>query len=69
MAVAQPAGDASFTPIDGVTELAEGTASGPAASRHFFGYRRETIAGSFAFGAACTQSSSCALAAVAFRGV
>jgi hypothetical protein len=68
MSLAQPPGAASFTPGTGVVELAEGVASGAAASAHCFGYRRETIAGDYAFGATCTQSSACTLAAVAFRG-
>lgn len=68
MALAQPPGPASYTPGSGVTELIEGTASGPAAAHYFFGYRRETIDGRYDFAAACTQSSSCSLAAVAFKG-
>lgn len=68
MALAQPPGAASFTPASGVVELAEGVASGAAAAACWFGYRRETLPGSYGFGATCTQSSSCALGAVAFRG-
>ncbi len=68
MSLAQPPGAASFTPDAGVVELGEGVASGAAASAHWFGYRRETIAGTYGFGATCTQSSACALAAVAFKG-
>lgn len=63
----RPAGPASFTPAAGVTELADGTASGANASRHFAGYRRE-IAGTHNFGATCTQTGYGALAAVAFKG-
>lgn len=68
MSLAQPGGPASFTPHSGVMELADGAASGAAASRHFVGYRRETIAGTYGFGATCTQPGAPALAAVAFRG-
>jgi hypothetical protein len=68
MSLAQPGGAASYTPHSGVMELADGIASGAAASRHFVGYRRETIAGTYGFGATCTQAGAPAAAAVAFRG-
>lgn len=69
MSMGQPPGAASYSAHAGVSELAQGTASGSSASHHFFGYRRETVEGSFSFGAACSVSSVAALAAVAFKGV
>lgn len=68
MALAQPAGGASFTPGPGIGALAQGTASGQAASAHFFGSRREGAPGEYAFDATASQASACSLVAVAFRG-
>lgn len=69
IAMTRPPGAASFSPAAGVSELADGTASGRASSRHFAGVRREGAAGSYHFGATCTQAGIGACAAVALRGI
>lgn len=68
MSLAQPSGAVSIVPAAGVTEIVEGTASGAAAARQCFGYRREGVGGAYEFAATASQSSSCSLAAVAFKG-
>ena len=69
MSLAQPGGNASYTPQAGVVALADNIASGTATSCHFVGYRREIIAGTYGFGATCSHAGAPAAAAVAVRGV
>lgn len=68
MVAARLSGSQSFTPDTGVVELADVTAGGGAASRHFFGERFELAAGSYVFGATYSQAVSTALCAMVIPG-